>query len=111
MHLFKLFKLQRTFGGDKRFELDSRFLESEEEGDGDDYTDTNQETVKSDGQRLLLKDYTETDLTQRDDEISRSLTEEKKMAMKVLSNILGGDFSAEYGGRESQDKVPEFRYQ
>ncbi|XP_078355768.1 uncharacterized protein LOC144640533 [Oculina patagonica] len=108
----ELFKLQRTFGGDKRFELDSRFLESEEE-DGDNHTDNfgdrGKEVVRSDAKKSLSEDYRDIVSKQEEDDISRSLTEEKEMAMKVLSNILGGNFRAEYSGQESQEKVPEFR--
>ena len=100
--------MQRTFGGDKRFELDSRFLENEEEEDDDPHAyhsgDYGEEAVAPD------KDYEETVSTQKDDEISRSLAKEKEMALKVLSNILGGDFRAKYDSRESQEKVPDFRY-
>ncbi|XP_078372062.1 uncharacterized protein LOC144655647 [Oculina patagonica] len=108
----ELFKLQKTFGGDKRFELDSRFLESEEE-DGDHHTDNfgdrGKELVKFDAKKSLSEDYKDIVSKQEEDDISRSLTEEKEMAMKVLSNILGGNFRAEYSGQESQEKVPEFR--
>lgn len=104
--------MQKTFGGDKRFELDSRFLESEEEDDdhhADNFGDRGK-VVRSDAKKSLSEDYKDIVSTQEEDEISRSLTEEKEMAMKVLSNILGGDFRTEYGSLESQEKVPEFRY-
>ncbi|KAJ7392948.1 nucleolar protein 8 [Desmophyllum pertusum] len=103
----ELFKLQRTFGGDKRFELDSRFLEGEE--DDNNHVVKDKEPSKSDTQKVLSEDYQEDVSTQKDDEISRSLTEEKEMAMKVLGNILGGNFRADYDSRESQEKVPAFR--
>lgn len=100
--------MQRTFGGDKRFELDSRFLEGEE--DDNNHVVKDKEPSKSDTQKVLSEDYQEDVSTQKDDEISRSLTEEKEMAMKVLGNILGGNFRADYDSRESQEKVPAFRY-
>ena len=102
MILLQLFKLQRTFGGDKRFDLDSRFLESEgddEDNDGDD--DAQKETGKDDADESFS--------THEEDDIIGNLKQEKAMALKVLSSILGGDFSAEFGHGENQEKVPEFR--
>ena len=94
--------MQRTFGGDKRFDLDSRFLESEgddEDNDGDD--DAQKETGKDDADESFS--------TPEEDDIIGNLKQEKAMALKVLSSILGGDFSAEFGHGENQEKVPEFR--
>lgn len=104
---FQLFKLQRTFGGDKRFELDSRFLESEEE-DEDDY-DAHTQSDKVDEEGSSSK-YNSKDVTKEvEDGISADLKQEKEMALKVLSNLLGGDFRAEFN-RGGQEKEPEFRY-
>lgn len=108
----QLFKLQRTFGGDRRFELDSRFLESEDEEVStgrDNVGDQNEQTANSDARALLSESNLETISPQNDDEISRSLTEEKEVAMKVLSNIFGGNFKADHSSRESQEKNPAFR--
>lgn len=105
--------MQRTFGGDTRFELDSRFLESEDEEVNncrDNTGDHGEEAVNSDAKKVLSERYTETVSPQKEDEISRSLAEEKEIAMKVLRNILGGDFRAEFSNRESQERFPEFRY-
>lgn len=104
---FQLFKLQRTFGGDKRFELDSRFLESEEE-DEDDY-DAHTQSDKVDEEGSSSK-YNSKDVTKEvEDGISADLKQEKEMALKVLSNLLGGDFRAEFN-QGGQEKEPEFRY-
>ena len=103
--------MQRKFGGDRRFELDSRFLESEDEevsNRRDNVGNENEESVNSDAKHWLSERYTGTVSIQKKDEISRSLAEEKEIAMKVLSNILGGDFRADYGSQEK--KMPEFRY-
>lgn len=101
--------MQRTFGGDRRFELDSRFLESEDE-EVSNGRDKDEEGAYSDAKHLLSERNTETISSQNDDEISRSLAEEKAVAMKVLSNIFGGNFRADHSSRESQEKNPEFRY-
>lgn len=104
---FQLFKLQRTFGGDKRFELDSRFLESEEEDE--DGHDAHTQSDKVDEEESSSK-YNNKDVTKEvEDGISEDLKQEKEMALKVLSNLLGGDFRAEFnqGGQETE---PEFRY-
>lgn len=100
--------MQRTFGGDRRFELDSRFLESEDE-EVSNSRDKDEEAAYSDAKHLLSERNSETISSQNDDEISRSLAEEKAVAMKVLSNIFGGNFRADHR-RESQEKNPEFRY-
>ena len=99
--------MQRTFGGDRRFELDTRFLESEDEevSNGRDNLAAN-----SDARALLSKSNSETISRQNDDEISRSLTEEKEVAMRVLSSIFGRNFRADHSIRESQEKNPAFRY-
>ena len=44
-----------------------------------------------------------------EDDVCRNLKQEKEMALKVLSDIMGGDFRADFGLRESGEKVPEFR--
>jgi len=108
----QLFKLQRTFGGDRRFELDSRFLESEDEEVGiarDNVGDQDAEAANFDAKDVLSERNREAHSPQNDDEISRSLAQEKNMAMKVLSNIFGVNFSADHSSRESQEN-PEFRY-
>jgi len=105
--------LQRTFGGDKRFELDSRFLESEDEEVSiarDNVGDQDEEATNPDAKDLLSERNTEALSPQNDDEISRSLAEEKDMAMKVLSNIFGGNFRADHNSRESQENNLKFRY-
>ena len=105
--------MQRTFGGDRRFELDSRFLESEDEevsNGRDKVGDQDEEAAYSDAKHLSSKRNAETLFPQNDDEISRSLAEEKAVAMKVLGNIFGGNFRADHSSRESQEKIPEFRY-
>ena len=94
--------MQRTFGGDKRFDLDSRFLESEEDDEDDDDDHAQKETA--------MDDADESFSTHEEDDIIGNLKQEKEMAMKVLSSILGGDFRAEFGHGEKQEKVPEFRY-
>ena len=96
--------MQRTFGGDRRFELDSRFLERDIVGDQDE------EAVSSYARHSLSERNTGTVSPHKEDEISKSLAEEKEIAMKVLSNIFGGNFRANYSSRESQEKIPEFRY-
>ena len=104
--------MQRTYGGDKRFDLDSRFLESEEEDGNDHQVNSdyhNKDIVKGDAQKKLSQRYEGSIPTEKEDDISKSIQEEKQMAMKVLSNILGGDFKADYGSRGSTEKVPEFR--
>jgi len=100
----QLFKLQRTFGGDKRFELDSRFLESDDEDSGHDDYNKRKETAKVNAQESLSRHDDD-----KEDDIRENLKHEKEMAMKVLSSILGGDFRAKFGHGESQEKVPEFR--
>ena len=105
--------MQRTFGGDRRFELDSRFLESEGEEVNSHWGnvgDQDEEAVNSDPRHLLSERNTEIFSPHREDDISRSLAEEKEVAMKVLGNIFGGNFRAECNSRESQEKIPEFRY-
>lgn len=105
--------MQRTFGGDRRFELDSRFLESEDEEvstGGDNVGDQNEQTANFDAKALLSESNSGTISPQNDDEISRSLVEEKEVAMKVLGNIFGGNFRADHRSRESQEKNPAFRY-
>lgn len=105
--------MQRTFGGDRRFELDSRFLESEDEevsNSRDNVGGQDEQAVNSDAKALLSESNSETIQPQNGDEISRSLTEEKEVAMKVLRNIFGGNFEADYSSRESQEKNPTFRY-
>lgn len=94
--------MQRTFGGDKRFDLDSRFLESEEDDEDDDDDHMQKETAMDDAKESFP--------TQEEVDIIGNLKQEKEMAMKVLSSILGGDFRAEFGHGENQEKVPEFRY-
>lgn len=104
---FQLFKLQRTFGGDKRFELDSRFLESEEEDEDDHDAHTQSDKVDEEGSSSK---YNSKDVTNEvEDGISADLKQEKEMALKVLSNLLGGDFRAEFN-QGGQEKEPEFRY-
>jgi len=104
---FQLFKLQRTFGGDKRFELDSRFLEREEEDEDDHDAHTQSDKVDEEGSSSK---YNSKDVTKEvEDGISADLKQEKEMALKVLSNLLGGDFRAEFN-RGGQEKEPEFRY-
>lgn len=104
---FQLFKLQRTFGGDKRFELDSRFLESEEEDEDDHDAHTQSDKVDEEGSSSK---YNSKDVTKDvEDGISADLKQEKEMALKVLSNLLGGDFRAEFN-QGGQEKEPEFRY-
>lgn len=104
---FQLFKLQRTFGGDKRFELDSRFLESEEEDEDDHDAHTQSDKVDEEGSSAK---YNSKDVTKEvEDGISADLKQEKEMALKVLSNLLGGDFRAEFN-QGGQEKEPEFRY-
>ena len=105
--------MQRTFGGDRRFELDSRFLESEDEevsNGRDNLDDQDEQAANSDAKALLSKSNSETISPQNDDGSSRSLTEEKEVAMRVLSSIFGGNFSADHSIRESQEKNPAFRY-
>ena len=105
--------MQRTFGGDRRFELDSRFLESEGEEVNNHWGnvgDQDEEAVNSDPRHLLSERNTEIFSPHKEDDISRSLAEEKEVAMKVLGNIFGGNFRAECNSRESQEKIPEFRY-
>ena len=97
--------MQRTFGGDKRFELDSRFLESDDEDSGHDDYNKRKETAKVNAQESLSRHDDD-----KEDDIRENLKHEKEMAMKVLSSILGGDFRAKFGHGESQEKVPEFRY-
>lgn len=105
---FQLFKLQRTFGGDKRFELDSRFLESEEEDEDDHDAHTQSDQVDEEGSSSK---YNSKDVTKEvEDGISADLKQEKEMALKVLSNLLGGDFRAEFN-QGGQEKDPEFRYE
>ena len=105
---FQLFKLQRTFGGDKRFELDSRFLESEEEDEDDHDAHTQSDKVDEEGSSSK---YNSKDVTKEvEDGISADLKQEKEMALKVLSNLLGGDFRAEFN-QGGQEKDPEFRYE
>ena len=94
--------MQRTFGGDKRFDLDSRFLESEEDDEDDDDDHAQKETAMDDADQTFS--------THEEDDIIGNLKQEKEMAMKVLSSILGGDLRAEFGHGEKQEKVPEFRY-
>ena len=104
---FQLFKLQRTFGGDKRFELDSRFLESEEEDEDDHDAHTQPDKVDEEGS---LSKYNSKEVSMEvEDGISADLKQEKEMALKVLSNLLGGDFRAEFN-QGGQEKEPEFRY-
>lgn len=104
---FQLFKLQRTFGGDKRFELDSRFLESEEEDEDPHDAHTQSDKVDEEGSSSK---YNSKDVTEEvEDGISADLKQEKEMAFKVLSNLLGGDFRAEFN-QGGQEKDPEFRY-
>lgn len=105
--------MQRTFGGDTRFELDSRFLESEGEEINNhrgNVGDQDEEAVNSDPKHLLSERNTGIVSPHNEDSISRSLAEEKEVAMKVLGNIFGGNFRAEYSSRESQERIPEFRY-
>ena len=105
--------MQRTFGGDRRFELDSRFLESEDEevsNGRDNLGDQDEQAANSDARALLSGSNSETISRQNDDEISRSLTEEKEVAMRVLSSIFGRNFRADHSIRESQEKNPAFRY-
>ena len=69
------------------------------------------QTGKAGGKGSLSKHDNKEDVsTEKEDDISRNLKHEKEMAMKVLSNVLGRVFRAEFSGQESQEKVPEFRY-
>lgn len=91
--------MQRSFGGDKRFDLDSRFRESEGDDEDEDHM-PNEEIL----------DGNEPSSTREEDEISGNLKQEKEMALKVLSSILGGDFRAEFGQGENHEKASEYRY-
>lgn len=93
--------MQRSFGGDKRFDLDSRFRESEEDDEDEDEDHMPNEEIL---------DGNEPSSTREEDEISGNLKQEKEMALKVLSSILGGDFRAEFGQGENHEKASEYRY-
>ncbi|XP_022787227.1 nucleolar protein 8-like [Stylophora pistillata] len=102
----ELFKLQRTYGGDKRFDLDVRFLESDE--DDDDNNDVRR-AARSVAQKRESRGYEGATPREDEDEISKSIQEEKQMAFKVIRNILGADFRADYSGQGVERNVPEFR--
>lgn len=100
----ELFKLQKTYFGDKRFVLDSRFLESDEDDEAaaDDY----RERVTGERKRVKSKEPMN---THDEDDTSRSLKEEKEMELRVLGSILGTDLRAEFDQEEIQVKESGFR--
>ena len=104
-NLHQLFKLQKTYFGDKRFVLDSRFLESDEDDEAaaDDY----RERVTGERKRVKSKEPVN---THDEDDTSRSLKEEKEMELRVLGSILGTDLRAEFDQEEIQVKESGFRY-
>ena len=59
-------KLQQTFGHDERFKMDERFLDSDRE----------------------METKSQTPVFEKDD-LSKELTEEKIMSLKILSDVLG----------------------
>ncbi|XP_032233354.1 nucleolar protein 8 isoform X2 [Nematostella vectensis] len=76
----KLFKLQASFKGDRRFQLDKRFIDS----DGED-----QEEEKID-----VIDSSSRCLDNTDDDVTMQLAREKDMSMAVLQKMLGGSLVA-----------------
>ena len=87
---FQLFKLQRTFGGDKRFELDSRFLESEEEDEDDHDAHTQSDKVDEEGSSSK---YNSKDVAKEvEDGISADLKQEKEPECRYVYNITEESF-------------------
>ena len=103
--MLQLFKLQRRFGGDKRFDLNERFLESDDESevaDGDNHVNAENDHVES-------KDSTGTH-DEEEEHTSMNLRQEKEMELKVLGSILGEDLRLEFGEKEIEEKNSRFRY-
>lgn len=105
-HFFlQLFKLQRRFGGDKRFDLNERFLESDNENE-----------VAEDDNHLNPKNnlVESKDSSGKHEEEEKhtiiNLRQEKEMELKVLGSILGEDLSLGFGEKEFGEKNSIFRY-
>ena len=98
-----MFSLQKSFGGDTRFNLDERFLESEEGSDNENNTSEDKRLMEPLSERGKT-----TDALHDGDETSTSLAEEKAMSMNVLQNIFGSDINIKFD-RLDHEKRPLFR--
>lgn len=104
-HFFlQLFKLQRRFGGDKRFDLNERFLESDDENEvaeDDNHLNAKNNLVESKDSSGKHEDEEHTII---------NLRQEKEMERKVLGSILGEDLSLGFGEKEFREENSRFRY-
>ncbi|KAK3744881.1 hypothetical protein QZH41_013764 [Actinostola sp. cb2023] len=92
----KLFELQKSYRGDSRFQLDKRFVDSDDDSEDEDI-DIPTATQPNDD-----------DINVDDDDdamVSKQLSQEKSMAMSVLRGILGVNIGSKYGdGSTRNDK-------
>jgi len=74
---YKLLQMQRKFGGDPRFKLDERFLESDDENEQEE-NDANQELTATEEKSEPMED----------EELTIQLQKEKSAALSILDNVL-----------------------
>lgn len=104
-HFFlQLFKLQRRFGGDKRFDLNERFLESDDENEVAE--DDNHLNAKTN----LVESKDSSGKHEEEEHTIINLRQEKEMERKVLGSILGEDLSLGFGEKEFGEENSRFRY-
>lgn len=104
-HFFlQLFKLQRRFGGDKRFDLNERFLESDDENEVAE--DDNHLNAKNN----LVESKDSSGKHEEEEHNIINLRQEKEMERKVLGSILGEDLSLGFGEKEFGEENSRFRY-
>lgn len=85
---FQLFKLQKSYRGDSRFQLDERFAENDDESEDDENDARKHSGIYSSDSELEATN---------DDDISKQLSREKDLSMSVLRGILGHNIGTKYG--------------
>jgi len=100
----RLFKLQRRFGGDKRFDLNERFLESDDENEVAE--DDNHLNAKN---NLVESKDSSGKHEEEEEHTIINLRQEKEMERKVLGSILGEDLSLGFGEKEFGEENSRFR--
>ena len=96
--------MQRRFGGDKRFDLNERFLESDDENEVAE--DDNRLNAKNN----LVESKDSSGKHEDEEHTIINLRQEKEMERKVLGSILGEDLSLGFGEKEFGEENSRFRY-
>lgn len=92
---FQLFQLQKTFRGDSRFQLDKRFIDSDDDDDNDEGDDRPVTREREDDADDIIDE----------DELTKQLSQEKNMEMSVLQGILGVNFGSKYNSSAQKHTI------